>query len=58
MCSGFLIGRVRDISFIPLDAQLCASRLLLIALDSYVRFASGCVLVVCGRSSDQSFDTE
>ena len=56
MCSGFLIGRVRDISFIPLDAQLCAPRLLLIALDSYVRFASGCVLVVCGRSSDQSFD--
>ena len=30
--------------------------MLLIALDSYVRFASSCVLVVCGRSSDQSFD--
>ena len=33
MCSGFLIGRVRDVSFIPLDAQLCVSRLLLIAMD-------------------------
>ena len=53
-CSGF-ISRVRDISSISLDAQLCASKLPLIALDSYVRFASSCVLVVCGRSSDQSF---
>ena len=37
-CSDF-ISIVRDISLIPLDAQWCASRLLLIALGLYLRFA-------------------